>query len=185
MTSVKAAFLDRDGVINQDLGYVHRIKDLHFAPGAPEAMRRLMDAGYRLIVVTNQSGIARGYFSEAEYEAFTRHMRLALEKHDVTLAGVYHCPHHPEALRSELRLQCDCRKPQPGMILQAAADLGIDLSRSILVGDKGSDIAAGRAAGVNACYLVGRASAGARPERSFSNLADCVDWIIADRPPSG
>ena len=180
MTGAKAVFLDRDGVINRDLGYVHRIADFEFLPGAPEAMRRFMDAGYQLVVVTNQSGIARGYFSETQYQALTSHMRASLEGYGVTVAGVYHCPHHPEALRPEFRLRCDCRKPQAGMILQAASDLDIDLGRSILVGDKVSDIEAGRRAGVRSCYLIGHLAADTELARSFPSLADCAEWVTGD-----
>ena len=143
-----AAFIDRDGVINIDHGYLHHWADFRWVPGAVQGLRALQDAGYALVVVTNQSGIARGYYTEAQYQALTAHMVEALAAEGVTLAGVYHCPHHPEGSVPGLTLACDCRKPAPGMILQAIRELGLDPSHSLIVGDKDSDIEAGRLAGL-------------------------------------
>lgn len=137
----RAVFLDRDGVINVDRGYVHRIEDFEFVPGIPFMLRELQLDGWRLVVVTNQSGIGRGLFSEDDYERVTQHMREQLAAHGVRLDGVYHCPHAPDQ-------GCGCRKPKPGMLLRAAASLGLDLSRSVLVGDKESDMQAAHAAGL-------------------------------------
>jgi D-glycero-D-manno-heptose 1,7-bisphosphate phosphatase len=137
----RAVFLDRDGVINVDRGYVHRIEDFEFVPGIPFMLRELQLDGWRLVVVTNQSGIGRGLFTEDDYERVTQHMREQLAAHGVRLDGVYHCPHAPEQ-------GCGCRKPAPGMLLRAAASLGLDLSRSVLVGDKESDMQAAHAAGL-------------------------------------
>lgn len=153
-SSVKAVFLDRDGVINVDHGYVSQPADFCFAPGAVEGMRLFQDAGYRLIVITNQSGIARGFYTQQDYELLTTHMQAELARAGVTLSSVYHCPHLPDATVDAYRQDCDCRKPGPGMIQRAVQEHGIDLSQSILVGDKDSDISAGRAAGVRACYLI-------------------------------
>jgi len=153
-SAVKAVFLDRDGVINVDHGYVSRSEEFCFAPGAVEGMRLFQNAGYRLIVITNQSGIARGFYTEQDYELLTTHIHTELAHAGVSLSAVYHCPHLPDAAVDAYRRDCDCRKPGPGMIRRAVRDLGIDLSQSILVGDKDSDIAAGRAAGVRACYLI-------------------------------
>jgi len=150
----KAVFLDRDGVINIDRGYVSRPADFCFAPGAVEGMRLFQNAGYQLIVITNQSGIARGYYTELDYETLRAHIQGELARAGVNLSGVYHCPHLRNAAVDAYRKDCDCRKPGPGMILRAVQDHGIDLSQSILVGDKDSDIAAGRAGGVRTCYLV-------------------------------
>jgi D-glycero-D-manno-heptose 1,7-bisphosphate phosphatase len=150
----KAVFLDRDGVINVDHGYVSRIADFSFAPGAIDGMRFFQNAGYRLIVITNQSGIARGFYTERDYEVLTTHMEAELARAGVHLDGVYHCPHLPDAAVDVYRKDCDCRKPGPGLILRAVQDHGLDPSQSVLVGDKDSDIAAGRAAGVRTCYLV-------------------------------
>jgi D-glycero-D-manno-heptose 1,7-bisphosphate phosphatase len=153
MTS--AVFLDRDGVINVDHGYVSTWEQFEFLAGVPEALRELQDAGYLLIVVSNQSGIGRGYYSESDLhtlnQAIAEHLDSTL---GVTLSGFYHCPHHPTEAEGGFRQQCDCRKPAPGMIQQAVLDHGIDVKTSLLVGDKDSDIEAGRAAGVARLFKV-------------------------------
>ena len=153
MTS--AVFLDRDGVINVDHGYVSTWERFEFLPGVPDALRALQDAGYLLIVVSNQSGIGRGYFCEAEVESLNQAIAQHLAStFGVTLLEFYHCPHHPTEAEGEFLRQCDCRKPAPGMIRQAVLDHGIDLKTSLLVGDKDSDIEAGRAAGVARLFKV-------------------------------
>ena len=153
MTS--AVFLDRDGVINVDHGYVSTWERFEFLPGVPDALRALQDAGYLLIVVSNQSGIGRGYYCEADVESLNQVIAQHLGSTvGVTLSGFYHCPHHPTEAEGEFRRQCDCRKPAPGMIRQAVLDHGIDLNTSLLVGDKDSDIEAGRAAGVARLFKV-------------------------------
>ena len=155
MTLRRAAFIDRDGVLNQDHGYVYRHEDFHWLPGAILALSRLQRAGYALVVVTNQSGIARGLYTQGDMEALHRTISQELQDQGVQLAGIYACPHHPQAVRPELRIACACRKPMPGMILQAAGELGLDLGASCLFGDKVSDIEAGRRAGVRVCWLIG------------------------------
>ena len=153
MTS--AVFLDRDGVINVDHGYVSTWERFEFLPGVPDALRTLQDAGYLLIVVSNQSGIGRGYYCEADVESLNQAVAQHLGSTvGVTLSEFYHCPHHPTEAKGEFRRQCDCRKPAPGMIRQAVLDHGIDLKTSLLVGDKDSDIEAGRAAGVARLFKV-------------------------------
>ncbi len=153
MTS--AVFLDRDGVINVDHGYVSTWERFEFLPGVPNALRALQDAGYLLIVVSNQSGIGRGYYCEADVESLNQAVAQHLGSTvGVTLSEFYHCPHHPTEAEGEFRRQCDCRKPAPGMIRQAVLDHGIDLKTSLLVGDKDSDIEAGRAAGVARLFKV-------------------------------
>lgn len=179
----KAAFLDRDGVVNLDRAYVHTWADFEFAPGAVDAMRRLREAGYALVIVTNQSGIARGMYTEAQYQELTRQMRAALAAAGAEVEAVYHCPHHPGGSVAEWAIECECRKPAPGMILQAARELGLSLADSLLVGDKPSDIEAARAAGVGRAYVVqsdnaesaaGRAGADA----AYADLRACVDAIL-------
>ena len=153
MTS--AVFLDRDGVINVDHGYVSTWERFEFLPGVPDALRTLQDAGYLLIVVSNQSGIGRGYYCEADVESLNQAVAQHLGSTvGVTLSEFYHCPHHPTEAEGQFRRQCDCRKPAPGMIRQAVLDHGIDLKTSLLVGDKDSDIEAGRAAGVARLFKV-------------------------------
>jgi len=149
-----AVFLDRDGVINEERGHVHRPQDFVLLPGVLSALQELRHAGLSLVVITNQAGIARGLYDVDAYRTLTEHMRLQLRAAGVTLAGVYCCPHHPTEGVGPWKRTCGCRKPQPGMLHAAAADLGIDLAASFLVGDKGSDIAAGRAAGLRGCVLV-------------------------------
>jgi D-glycero-D-manno-heptose 1,7-bisphosphate phosphatase len=150
-----AIFLDRDGVINRDLHYVYRTEDFHFLPGIMDACRAFVAAGFRLVVVTNQAGIARGLYTLADLEILHCWMTEQFDSAGAPLSGIYFCPHHPEGRVDQFRTNCDCRKPAPGMLLKAQRDLNIDLPRSILIGDKVSDVLAGRAAGVGRCYLVG------------------------------
>jgi D-glycero-D-manno-heptose 1,7-bisphosphate phosphatase len=149
-----AAFLDRDGVINVERDYVYRIEDFELLPGVVEALQLLQHAGYALVVVTNQGGIGLGKYTEADMHMLHAHLRAVLARAGVQLDGIYHCPHHPRSPRPEMRGPCDCRKPAPGMIRQAAHDLRLDLTRSFLAGDKGGDVTAGRAAGVGQNFLM-------------------------------
>ena len=149
-----AVFLDRDGVINQDTGYVSCVDDFHFIDGTIEALQILKKKGYCLVVVTNQSGIARGYFTEEQFMSLTEWMDWSLADRDVDLDGINFCPHHPTAGVGEYRQECNCRKPAPGMLLDAAKDLKIDLANSYMVGDKAGDLQAAKAAGVGHKVLV-------------------------------
>jgi D-glycero-D-manno-heptose 1,7-bisphosphate phosphatase len=167
----KAAFIDRDGVINVDSGFLHRVEDFVFLPGAIQGLQRLQAADYLLVVITNQSGIARGLYTEADYLRVTAHMRQCLSAAGVQLDAVEHCPHLPDAQIARYRIDCDCRKPLPGMLRRAAAALNIDMARSLLVGDRASDIQAGRSAGVGRCWLV---RCGVALSRSDIELADAV-----------
>lgn len=186
-----AVFLDRDGVLNRESGYVHRIEDFHLLPGVPDALRRLNAAGYGLVVITNQAGIARGLYGPADFERLTRYMLEILRADGVTIDAVYHCPHHPTEGVGRYRISCQCRKPAPGMLLSASADLGIDLAASALVGDKASDIEAGRQAGVGRCVLVGSGHAVSAADRAAADafatdLPGAADWIIrTGSSPSG
>ena len=147
----KAAFLDRDGVINIDHAYVSRREDFEWVEGVLDAARKLYEAGYALVVVTNQSGIGRGYYTETDFEALNVYMCRMFEEAGAPLAGIYFCPHHPEKAIGAYKIACTCRKPQPGMILRAAEEMSIDLSQSILFGDKESDMQAAQAAPAAFC----------------------------------
>jgi D-glycero-D-manno-heptose 1,7-bisphosphate phosphatase len=151
-----AAFLDRDGVINIDHGYVYRWEDFVFVPGAIGAMRRLQAAGYALAVVTNQSGIARGFYDEAALERLHGALREHLAEQGVTLAAIDYCPHLPDATVARYATDCDCRKPAPGMLLRTAQALDVDLASSLMFGDKPSDIEAGQRAGVGRCIRLAK-----------------------------
>ena len=147
----RAVFLARDGVINVDRHYLHEVEQFEFIVGVPQALQRLQQAGWKLVVVTNQSGIARGYFTDDDYQRLTRHMTERLAEAGVRLDAVLHCPHLPDAPVTAYRIACACRKPAPGLLVRAARQLGLDLGRSVMVGDKGSDLRAGRSAGVARC----------------------------------
>lgn len=142
-----AIFLDRDGTLVHPAHYPSRQEDLLLYDGICPELQTLQQAGFRLVVITNQSGIARGYFTEADLQVMHEYLRRELERCGVFLDGIYHCPHHPDGVIPELSIRCECRKPQPGMILQAAADLELDLQRSWLIGDILDDVEAGNRAG--------------------------------------
>ena len=148
-----AVFIDRDGVLNRDKGYVSTIDNFEFTEGAIEACKLLKEKGYLLVLITNQSGIARGYYSEEEFQQLTEWMDWSLIDKGAEFDGIYYCPHHLEG-KGEYKVDCQCRKPKPGMILNAQKDLNIDLESSVLVGDKISDVMAGITAGIKRNYLV-------------------------------
>jgi D,D-heptose 1,7-bisphosphate phosphatase len=150
-----AVFFDRDGVLNHDKGYTHRREDFHWVEGAPEAIRLCNDAGFYVFVVTNQAGIARGYYDASTVEALHRWMNQDLKPFGAHIDDFRYCPHHPEGVVEEFATRCECRKPAPGMILDLAAAWPLDLSRSFLVGDKESDLAAARAAGIDGILFRG------------------------------
>jgi len=142
----RAVFLDRDGTINLEKDYLFRIVDFEFVPGAPEAIKLLNIAGLFVVVVTNQSGIARGYFTEADVETLHRHISEELAAAGARIDAWLYCPHHPEG-KGRYAGQCTCRKPLPGMLVDAAARFDIDLESSVMIGDKRADVEAGLAAG--------------------------------------
>jgi D,D-heptose 1,7-bisphosphate phosphatase len=143
----KALFLDRDGVINEDLGYVYEARNFKFCEGIFEALANFSARGYKLIVITNQSGIGRGYYTARQFEILNEFMLGEFRKRGVTIDEVYFCPHAPED-------NCECRKPRPKMILEAARKFSVDLERSIMIGDKQSDMDAAIAAGVGRKFLI-------------------------------
>jgi D-glycero-D-manno-heptose 1,7-bisphosphate phosphatase len=150
----KALFLDRDGVINHETGYVHRIEDFQFIDGIFETCAFFQSQGYLLIVVTNQGGIARGYYSETDFLRLNQWMVMQFRDREIQITKTYYSPNHPTHGMGEYRREGEDRKPKPGMFLRAQQDWGIDLTRSILVGDKESDIQAGLAANVGFNVLV-------------------------------
>ena len=143
----RAVFLDRDGTLVHTRHFPTRPEELIVYEGVYDELRPLTELGFRLIVATNQSGLARGYFDEAALAAMHGHLRALLTEQGITLAGIYHCPHHPEGAVPQLSIDCDCRKPAPGLLLRAARDLGLDLERSWFVGDILEDCEAGNRAG--------------------------------------
>ena len=135
-----AVFLDRDGTLIEEVGYLDRLDRLHVFPYTTEALRVLARAGFALVIVTNQAGVARGFFDEAFVQQVHEHLTRRFAGAGVALDGVYYCPHHPAATVERYRQTCECRKPKPGMLRRAERDLGIDLARSWVVGDRWHDV---------------------------------------------
>ena len=162
----RALFLDRDGTLVQPRHYPSRPVDLVLYDGIGPQLRALQQAGFRLVVITNQSGIARGYFTEGDLRRMHDHLAAELARFGARLDGVYHCPHHPDGAIPELAVRCACRKPEPGLLLRAAADLDLDLARSWFVGDILDDVEAGNRAGCRTILVdLGTEPAPQRPVR--------------------
>ncbi len=189
MTPRRAVFVDRDGTLTEEVGYVNHPKRLRLLPRSAEAIRRLNAAGVPAVLVTNQAGIARGYFSEEVLHAVTAEMVAQLKGAGAYLDGIYICPHHPSAGRPPFRADCDCRKPRPGLLLRAAADLDLDLPGSAVVGDKLSDLrVASRVGARGVLVLTGyglgeweyrRRAFPVPPDHVAEDLLGAVDWILA------
>jgi D-glycero-D-manno-heptose 1,7-bisphosphate phosphatase len=176
---MKALFLDRDGVVNVEVGYLHRAEDVRFMEGIFSLCRTATELGYKLIVVTNQAGIARGYYTEADFERLMEWMRVALRAEGVELDAVYFCPFHPEHGVGEYRREHEDRKPGTGMLRRGAAEFGVELSQSVMVGDRCSDIAAANAAGLRQAFLIsGTEAAGCGGEYlPVESLAEVERWL--------
>ena len=199
MTARRAAFVDRDGVLIRDVHHLRAASQIEILPGVPESLGRLRDAGWAVVVVTNQSAVARGLVTEDGLREIHGVLEAQLESRGAALDAIYYCPHHPEAAVAAYRVVCDCRKPQPGLLLQAAADLGIDLRASVMVGDAASDVEAGRRAGCRTVLIrAGAAPAAGRDSRETGrrdvadrdatgvstdhvavDLPSAVDWILS------
>ena len=185
-----AVFMDRDGTLTEEVGYVNHPSRLRLLPRSGAAVRRLNQAGVAVVVVTNQAGIARGYFSPEVLTAVNAALVSQLKDEGAHLDGLYVCPHHPTEGEAPYRLVCDCRKPKPGLLLRAASDLGLDLGRSTLVGDKGSDLVAARAVGARAVlvltgYGLGeweyrRSALPVQPDHVADDLLGAADWVIKE-----
>ena len=159
MTMNKALFLDRDGIINIDNGYVYQAEQFKFVEGIFDVCRYAQALGYQLIVITNQPGIARGKYSDKEFLTLTSWMKKQFLKEKIIITDIFFCPHHPTKGLDQYKIECDCRKPKPGMILKAATKHKIDLKQSIFIGDKVSDIKAAENAGIhNRIFLTGKYS---------------------------
>lgn len=182
----RGLFLDRDGVVNREIGYLYKPSQVEFTAGIFDLCRYAQSRGYKLIIITNQSGIARQLYSEADFHALMRWMSGEFQREHIHVDGYYFCPHHPEFGIGPYRMECPDRKPQPGMILHASGDHGIDLRQSILVGDRCSDLQAGAAAGIpNLVLLRGTEPAGcvfAPPHAVVSALTEVIPYLISCAP---
>lgn len=173
----KALFLDRDGVINVERGYVHRHESFEFIPGIFELCSAAQGLGYVLVVATNQAGIARGYYSESDFNELTDWMMAKFKEKKVIITGVYYCPYHPVFGIGPYKYDSPDRKPYPGMLLRAQSDLDLDLGSSMLIGDKLSDIQAGCAAGVGTRILLSPERVESEPQNISCYVSNSLDDI--------
>ena len=176
----RALFLDRDGVVNEEVGYLHRAEEVRFVDGIFSLCRTAVELGYRLIVVTNQAGIARGYYTEADFEVLMEFMRGELRSGGVELDAVYYCPFHPEHGVGKYKQEHEDRKPGTGMLRRGAREFGVELSESVLVGDRCSDVAAANAAGLRQAFLIGGTEAGECGGRfvRVESLVEVERWLV-------
>ena len=170
----KVIFLDRDGTLNEEVHYLHRKEDLKLLPGVPEALKQLRDAGYKLVVITNQAGVARGYYKESDVEELHRYMNRLLSEQGGGIDAFFYCPHHPEHGIGAYKKACHCRKPETGMFEMAQQLFDIDRSASWMIGDKLIDVEAGRRFGLST-VLVGTGY-GAEERRRAENRARMTAW---------
>lgn len=150
----RAVFLDRDGTISAEVGYINHLSRFQIYPYTAQAIRLLNESGWLAILVTNQAGVARGYFQEELVKAVHEHLQKELESEGARLDGIYYCAHHPTVGQPPYRLDCDCRKPKPGLVKRATSDLDIDLQNSWMIGDRFSDIELARNAGLKAAFVL-------------------------------
>ena len=165
---IKTIFLDRDGIINREINYLHKIDDFEFTDGIFDACLYFLNLGYKIIIITNQSGISRGYFTESDYQKVTQWMLNQFKYKNISILDVFHCPHGPDST-------CDCRKPNPGMFLQAKAKHNTNMTLSWMIGDKERDIIAANKAGINNTIML---KTDHKLNQSSSNAKIIVDSIL-------
>ena len=183
-----AVFLDRDGTLIEEAGYLDRLERLVFFPYSIDAVRLLNNAGFAVVLVTNQAGVARGIFPESFVAEAHAHLRSRLEAGGARLDGFYYCPHHPDGTLDPYRRACDCRKPGDAMLRQAAGELNLDLTRSVVIGDRWHDIEAGRRAGTRTVLVrtgygrteEQRPKTGLNADAIVDDLITAVSWIVAE-----
>ena len=183
----RAVFLDRDGTINEDVGYPNQFSQINIYPDSFEAVRKINQAGFLAVIVTNQSGIGRGFITEGELQVIHQKIESAFSKHKAHLDGFYSCPHYPLSSAPLYRKNCSCRKPNPGLALQAASELNIDLESSYMIGDKVEDMLFGwniKASSILVLTGFGQKSLsklkkrGTQPAFVAKNLLEAVNWIL-------
>lgn len=150
----KIIFLDRDGTINVEKSYLHKWKDFEFEKNAIEGLKELRDLGYEFIVVTNQSGIGRGYYTEEDLKILNNQMTEKLKEFGIDILECFYCPHHPEKGVGKYKVDCDCRKPNPGMLLRGIEKYDVDIENSFMIGDKKGDLEAGKKAGLKSILVL-------------------------------
>lgn len=186
MKKRKALFLDRDGVINREIGYLSRVDQVQFLPGVFDLCRKAKELGYLLVIITNQAGIARGHYSENDFHVLMDWMTTRFSEYGATIDRTYYCPYHPEFGVGIYKRDSLDRKPGPGMLLQAATELNLDLGQCILVGDRSTDIRAGASAGVGLLFLL-RGNEAPQEIRGVNYvetefLSDIENALVAPRP---
>ena len=189
MEKNRAVFLDRDGTICEEVGYIDSIERLQLIPRSAEAIRLLNERGFKVVVVTNQSGVARGFFPESFLEELHAELKRRLQEEGAHLDGIYYCPHHPDEGKPPYLRVCDCRKPASGLLLQAARDLALDLSSAYVIGDHFSDVECAQRVGARGILLLtGHGSQTLAQKESWTRLPafiapdlfEAVKWILSD-----
>lgn len=187
----KIVFLDRDGTLNEEVHYLHRPEDMHLLEGVQQALRRLKEAGFKLVVITNQAGVARGYYTEEDVKLLHGYMNEILSAEGARIDGFYYCPHHPVHGIGSYKKDCSCRKPGIGMFLQAEKQFAVDKAHSYMIGDKLLDTQAGKNYGVTSIlvgtgygkelYEAGRAGTDEEPSYDYyaEDLSQAADWILS------
>jgi D-glycero-D-manno-heptose 1,7-bisphosphate phosphatase len=184
----RAVFLDRDGTINEEVGYLSQPENIRILPDAPDAIKLLKEAGYKVLVITNQSGVARGYYTEDDVQLINKKINEHLMQSGASIDGFFYCPHHPDGIIAEYSYACKCRKPEGGMVLEAADKFNLDLTKSFIIGDKLSDLQMAESLGARAVLVLTgygkREMEKYRNNSSFEihyiakNLLNAAHWIV-------